>query len=159
MQDFSIDLVATYMTGPAGSPQELVTVFGPPIDEGALSFVIISAATLFIIGTVAFNRYTDNLRQSCSYGRWIEYFLSSSVMIVLIAMPTGIIEMAALLAIFGVNAGTILFSLLQEKYERPGNGCSTGRSARGAITSSERRCTSCSARPRPPSAAVALRPR
>ncbi len=122
MKDFSIDVVATYMTGPPGSPQELVEVFGLPIGWGVLSFVIISAAALFIIGTVAFNWYTDNLRQSRNYGRWIEYFFSSSIMIVLIAMLTGITEMVALLAIFGVNASMILFGLLQEKYERPGNG-------------------------------------
>ena len=41
-------------------------------------------------------------------------------MIVLIAMITGISDVAALLAIFGVNAAMILFGLLQEKYEQPG---------------------------------------
>jgi len=122
MKDFSIDVVATYMTGPPGSPQELVEVFGLPIGWGVLSFVIISAAALLIIGTVAFRWYTGNLVQSRNYGRWIEYFFSSSIMIVLIAMLTGITEMVALIAIFGVNASMILFGLLQEKYESPGNG-------------------------------------
>jgi hypothetical protein len=122
MNDFSIDVVATYMTGPPGSDQELTSLFGLPIGWGVLAFVIISSAALLIIGTVAFRWYADNLAQERNYGRWIEYFFSSSIMIVLIAMITGITEIAALLAIFGVNASMILFGLLQEKYERPGDG-------------------------------------
>jgi len=42
-------------------------------------------------------------------------------MVVLIAMLTGISDVAALGALFGVNAAMILFGLLMEHYERPGN--------------------------------------
>jgi hypothetical protein len=42
-------------------------------------------------------------------------------MIVLISQITGISDIAALLAIFGINACMILFGALQEKYEKPGN--------------------------------------
>jgi hypothetical protein len=41
-------------------------------------------------------------------------------MIVLIAMLTGISDIAALIALFGVNASMIFFGGVQEKYERPG---------------------------------------
>jgi len=120
MKDFSIDVTATYMTGPPGSPQELIEVFGMPIGWGVLSFVIISAAALLIMGTVAYGWYTRNLLQSRNYGRWIEYFFSSSIMIVLISQICGISDIAAMLAIFGINACMILFGLLMEKYEEPG---------------------------------------
>jgi hypothetical protein len=43
-------------------------------------------------------------------------------MIVLIAQICGISDIAALLAIFGINACMILFGALQEKYEEPGKG-------------------------------------
>jgi len=43
-------------------------------------------------------------------------------MIVLIAQVTGVADITALIAIFGVNASMILFGWLQEKYETPGNG-------------------------------------
>jgi len=43
-------------------------------------------------------------------------------MIVLIAQIPGISDIAALVAIFGVNASMILFGWLQEKYEQPGSG-------------------------------------
>ena len=57
-----------------------------------------------------------------NYFRWVEYSISSSVMIVLIAQICGISDAAALIAIFGVNASMILFGWLQEKYEEPGSG-------------------------------------
>jgi hypothetical protein len=41
-------------------------------------------------------------------------------MIVLISQICGISDIAALLAIFGVNASMILFGAIQEKYEKPG---------------------------------------
>jgi hypothetical protein len=41
-------------------------------------------------------------------------------MIVLIAMLTGITDAAALIALFGVNAGMIFFGSAQERYEQPG---------------------------------------
>ena len=43
-------------------------------------------------------------------------------MIVLIAMLTGISDVAALGAIFAANAAMIFFGLVQERYERPGGG-------------------------------------
>ncbi len=41
-------------------------------------------------------------------------------MIVLIAMLPGITSIAALVALFGVNAGMIFFGAVQERYEEPG---------------------------------------
>ncbi|NNJ47353.1 MAG: heliorhodopsin HeR, partial [Acidimicrobiia bacterium] len=64
--------------------------------------------------------YRRNLERNRNYARWIEYSISSSVMVVLIAMLTGISDVAALGGIFGVNAAMILFGLLVEHYESPG---------------------------------------
>ena len=118
---FSLPVTATYMTGPPGTPPELNTLFDLPLGWGVFAFLAISAAALFIIAMPGvFERYTRNLLQARNYGRWIEYFFSSSIMIVLISMITGVSDVAALLAIFGVNASMILFGLLMEKYEMPG---------------------------------------
>lgn len=48
--------------------------------------------------------------------------LSASIMIVLIAMLVGIDDIAALMALIGVNAAMIGFGWLQERYESPGGG-------------------------------------
>jgi hypothetical protein len=64
--------------------------------------------------------YNRNLARQRNDARWIEYSLSSSLMIVVIAQLTGISDVAALIALFGVNAAMILFGLAQEHYARPG---------------------------------------
>jgi hypothetical protein len=69
-----------------------------------------------------FSRYKGGLKQNRNYFRWVEYSLSSSVMIWLIAQLTGVSGFAALTGIFAVNASMIFFGALQEKYEEPGNG-------------------------------------
>jgi hypothetical protein len=86
-----------------------------------VAFLGISAVSLLIIASgPIFPWYKRNLLQNRNYGRWIEYFFSSSIMIVLIAQITGISDIAALIAIFGINGCMILFGALQEKYEKPG---------------------------------------
>ena len=119
--DFSLPVTSTYMTGPPGTPPELNTLFDLQLGWGVFAFLAISAAALFIIASPGvFEWYKRNLLQDRNYGRWIEYFFSSSIMIVLISMITGVSDIAALIAIFGVNASMILFGLLMEKYESPG---------------------------------------
>jgi hypothetical protein len=119
--NFSLPVTATLMTGPPGSPSELHHLFNIGTGWGVFAFLAISAAALLIIASPpVFPWYKRNLLQSRNYGRWIEYFFSSSIMIVLISQITGISDIAALLAIAGINASMILFGLLQEKYEKPG---------------------------------------
>lgn len=119
--DFSLPVVATYPAGPPGTPPDLVDLFDIPLGWGVFAFMAISAAALFIIASPGvFDWYKRNLRQDRNYGRWIEYSVSSSIMIVLICMICGISEITAIIAIFGVNASMILFGLLMEKYETPG---------------------------------------
>ena len=118
---FSLPVTATFMTGPPGTTAELHHLFNIATGWGVFAFLAISAGALLIIASPpVFPWYKRNLLQNRNYGRWIEYFFSSSIMIVLIAQICGISDIAALLAIFGINACMILFGLLMEKYERPG---------------------------------------
>ena len=118
---FSLPVTSTFMTGPPGTAPQLDTLFDLPLGWGVFAFLAISAGALLVIAAPGvFEWYVHNLQQSRNYGRWIEYTVSSSIMIVLIAMITGVSDIAALMAIFGVNACMILFGLLLEKYESPG---------------------------------------
>ena len=119
--NFALPVTATFMSGPPGTAPELFHLFDIPTGWGVFTFLAISAAALLIIASpLVFPWYKRNLQQNRNYGRWIEYFFSSSIMIVLISQITGISDIAALLAIFGINASMILFGALQEKYEKPG---------------------------------------
>jgi hypothetical protein len=118
---FSLPVTATFMSGPPGTTPELHHLFNIATGWGIFTFLAISAVSLLIIASPpVFPWYKRNLLQNRNYGRWIEYFFSSSIMIVLISQICGIADIAALLAIFGINACMILFGALQEKYEKPG---------------------------------------
>lgn len=119
--DFSLPVVGTFMEGPPGSTDPAVHhLFDIPTGWGVFAFLAISAGALLIIAGPAFGWYRRHLLRNRNYGRWIEYFFSSSIMIVLIAQICGISDIAALMAIFGINACMILFGLLMEKHEEPG---------------------------------------
>ena len=119
--NFSLPVNATFMNGPPGTVPELHHLFNIGTGWGVFAFLAISAVSLLIIASPpVFPWYKSNLLQNRNYGRWIEYFFSSSIMIVLISQIVGISDIAALLAIAGINASMILFGLLEEKYEKPG---------------------------------------
>ena len=119
--NFSLPVTATFMEGAPGSISSLHHIWNIQTGWGVFAFMAISAVSLLIIASPwVFPWYKRNLLQSRNYGRWIEYFFSSSIMIVLISQICGISDIAALLTIFGINACMILFGGLQEKYEKPG---------------------------------------
>ena len=119
--DFRLPVTGAFLQGPPGSEQTLTRVGGLPLAWGVFAFMAISAIALLTIASPGvFGWYKRNLRADRNYGRWIEYSISSSLMIVLISMVCGITDIAAMLAIFGVNASMIFFGLLVEKYETPG---------------------------------------
>lgn len=120
--DFALPVTATFMDGPPGAPPpELTRLFEVRLAWGIAAFLFLSAAAhLVLIAPGVFAWYRRNLARERNYARWVEYSVSSSLMVVLIAMLTGISEVTALGALFGVNAAMILFGLLMEHYESPG---------------------------------------
>ncbi len=134
--DFTLPVTASFMQGPPGTPSAAPEIlFEFRLGYAVAAFVFLSAlAHLAVAFPGIYGWYLSNLRRNRNYARWIEYSLSSSLMVVLIALLPGIFDLAALLAIFGVNASMILFGLLMEHYEEPGRpnwtpfvfGCLTG---------------------------------
>ncbi len=122
--DFTLPVTATYLEGPPGTtPGDTVTLLESPIGLAVAGFLALSAVFHVVVASPwFFPRYRAGLAQGHNYFRWVEYSLSSSIMIVLIAQLTGIADAVALLAIFGVNASMILFGWLQEKYHQAGDG-------------------------------------
>jgi hypothetical protein len=59
-----------------------------------------------------------NLQQGMNPARWYEYALSSSLMIMIIAMLCGMYDISSLVLIFSLNATMNLFGLLMERYNR-----------------------------------------
>lgn len=118
-------VTADYLAGPPGVPipPERVTLFEVNIGVGVVAFLGLSALFHFLISSPwFFARYKNGLLANRNYFRWVEYSLSSSIMIWLILAINGVTDIAALFSIFAVNAAMILFGAVQEKYEQPGSG-------------------------------------
>ncbi|WP_062132350.1 heliorhodopsin HeR [Demequina aestuarii] len=123
--DATLPVRATYLNGPPGSDAfgEPVTLLDINIAYAVAGFLLLSAVFHFlVISPASFPRYTAGLRENRNTFRWVEYSLSSSIMIVLILQLNGISEFAALAGLFTVNASMILFGWLQERYATPGDG-------------------------------------
>jgi hypothetical protein len=123
--DVALPVVATYMsdapgTGNFAAPIEL---FSLNISYTVAAFMALSAFFHFFVSSgPIFPKYVDGLKRHINIYRWIEYSLSSSIMIVIILQLNGVTDYIALIAIFGVNVSMILFGWLQERYSQPGSG-------------------------------------
>ena len=92
---FSLPVTATFMNGPPGTAPELHHLFDIATGWGVMMFLAISAIALLIIASPpVFPWYKRNLLHHRNYGRWIEYFFSSSIMIVLISQIPGVSDIA-----------------------------------------------------------------
>jgi hypothetical protein len=85
-----------------------------PIAPMVAIFFFISAVAHFYVSTVGRCQYETNLSRGINKARWYEYSLSASLMIVLIAMLSGIYDLGALLAMFGLTAVMNLMGLMME---------------------------------------------
>ena len=121
--DFSLPVTGTYLKGPPGTtPQDPVVLFDIATGLAVAGFLVLSALAHVLVSTVWWRGYLTDLSRRRNPARWVEYSLSASLMIVLIAQLVGIADVAALMALFGVNAAVILFGWLQENYEEPRSG-------------------------------------
>jgi hypothetical protein len=119
---FALPVTASFLAGPPGTPPDApTTLFEVSVAWGVALFLLLSAGFHWLVSAPGvFGRYVSGLEAQHNYFRWAEYSLSSSIMIVLIAMLTGISDIAALIGIFAANAAMIFFGAVQERYEQPG---------------------------------------
>ncbi len=115
--DFELPVSGFNIAGPPGTPLEngvLSEFFGIPLAIGVATFSLLSAFFHFLISLIAFRGYKSELRSGQNRFRWVEYALSSTLMMVLIGATTGITDLAALIGIAFANISMILFGWIME---------------------------------------------
>jgi hypothetical protein len=120
--DFSIDVTTFFRNAQPGvelDPGRLDSLFGLPIAAATVSFLYLSAFFHFLIASVGWNRYRSDLADGINRFRWVEYSMSATVMVVVIAMLPGIQDVAALIGIAGANVAMILFGWIMEATNPP----------------------------------------
>lgn len=102
-------------------PRRLGQMFDVPVGLAVVGFLALSAVFHAVVSLPPGRRtYLAELASGRNRFRWVEYSLSSTLMVLLIAMVFGISDIAALLGLAGSNASMILFGWLMETVNEPG---------------------------------------
>lgn len=120
--DFSLPINTNYLKFDLAS-QKLV-----PFQEKLIDLQIAPYVSLFLLLSAfahliltlpgVYNWYTKNLKKGINYARWIEYSVSSSVMMLVIAMLVGIYDLSSLIMMFSLNAMMIFCGLIMEVHNQ-----------------------------------------
>lgn len=101
--------------------ERLDRLFDVRIAYGVFAFLALSAIFhLLVASPWGRPRYLAGLTRERNLFRWVEYSLSSTLMILLIAMIFGIGDVAGLIGIAGANVAMILFGWVMEVVNEPG---------------------------------------
>lgn len=120
--DFTISVSTLSLNGPPGTPIDqgtLTEVVAIRIAWATAAFSALSALFHFLVASpLGFDAYCRELRRGRNRFRWVEYSMSATLMIVLIALITGITDLAALIGLAFANVAMILFGWVMELVNR-----------------------------------------
>jgi hypothetical protein len=123
--DFRLPVTSAFVklpedaTGPGSGVPELNTLINLPIGPLVASFLLASAADHLLLSLPRISDwYFRNLRRGVNWARWWEYAVSSSVMIVIIAMFTGVYDIGAIILLASLNITMIFCGLVMESVNK-----------------------------------------
>jgi hypothetical protein len=124
--DFAVTVTRSLPTGPPGTPPGAPeALFDLPIGATVALFLALAAVDHLLTATLFRQTYEADLRAGINRFRWVEYSFSATLMVILIALYTGIDGISALIGIAGANVAMILFGWLQESANPPGRAAVT----------------------------------
>ncbi len=95
------------------------TYSGYPVNILTTVFFSITAFFHLANVTIFAKTYYKCLEQCFTPTRWLEYFITATIMIGIIAFLTGVRSVLVVIGVSGLIATTMLFGLLSELYNRP----------------------------------------
>ncbi len=125
-QDFVITVLSTFAPGPPGCYENgecspvIVSNYEAIIAYWVASFSLLSAVFHYLtVLPGVFEVYKGQLDRGINIFRWVEYALSSTIMILIIMLLSGLTNLSALIGVAGANIGMILFGWLSEVQNPP----------------------------------------
>ncbi len=119
--DFARTITVNYLALDE-STQTLISqtrgVFDFPLVWGVAGFSLLSMIFHSLIVTKWNKNYISGLKKGINKYRWLEYSLSASLMIVLIAILSGVLDLGSLILMFGVTAIMNLMGLVMEVHNQ-----------------------------------------
>jgi hypothetical protein len=106
--------------GPDGSitatPAQLVDI--PIAIIGPIFLLIAAVFHLFIASPAYIQKYESNIKKGINPLRWVEYSISSSLMLVVLLMMGGLIELPSVVFVFTLNWIMNMMGLEMERYNQ-----------------------------------------
>lgn len=114
---FSIPFTESFPEGPPGSaPPAPEALLDLPLGVLVAAFLLLAALDHLVVALPGvFERHLSLLSRSRNPFRWVEYSFSATLMVVLIALLTGVTDVAAAIGIAGSNVAMILFGARMER--------------------------------------------
>lgn len=120
---FTLPITTSFVTSPEGGPgagdPQFEKLLDVPLAPLVASFLFVSAVSHFALTLPGVNGwYNRNLQRGVNWARWWEYSLSSSIMIVVIALFPGIYDLGSIILIFSLNVMMIFSGIVMESVNK-----------------------------------------
>jgi len=93
-----------------------VQLFQLNVAVGAVALcVLVAVARLVVLLPAVFPRYTAGLQSGHRTARWTEFAFTASITVFLVGQLNGIEDIGALVPIYAITSGMVLFAVLQER--------------------------------------------
>ena len=115
--DFAIGITETFPEGPPGTAAPAPeTVLDLAVGPAVAAFLGLAALDHLLVAAPGIDRwYSRNIRRGINPARWIEYSVSATLMVLLIALLAGVTDASALIGIAGANVAMILLGHRMER--------------------------------------------
>lgn len=127
-EKFKISVSTSFAAGPPGCVNEglceqfIINNFDATIAYWVVAFSALSALFHFIAAFPARGFYEKNIQNGRNPLRWVEYSLSSTVMILILMLLSGLTALSALIGVAFANISMILFGWIMEIMNPPERG-------------------------------------
>jgi hypothetical protein len=117
---FAITVTSSFPVGPPGAPAVApARLFEVRIGWAVAAFLALAAADHLLTATWFRGVYERDLGSGINRFRWVEYSISSTLMVILIGFYSGMTGINVVITVAGANIAMIFFGWLQERANPP----------------------------------------
>jgi hypothetical protein len=120
--DFSLPVTSFFWNDAPNNRLDITRLdrmFDVSVAWAGATFLFLSALFHLIVSTVGRRTYENEISLEQNRFRWVEYSISSTLMILTICLVFGIGDVAGLIGIAGANVAMILFGWIMEVVNKP----------------------------------------
>ena len=111
---YDVQIIQSFSSSVDGAGVETLDLIEIRLNVWVAFLLSVSAATYFVLSTTGFGWYIKNIRHRINYMRWLHHAISTSLMIAIVALLSGINSLLSLMMIILVSVAVTMSGLLME---------------------------------------------